>query len=643
MKKLLIVLISMAFVKYAFSQQNEQKKIVAQEKQAFLHKKNMQTSMASNNYDVKYHRCKWSVDPASNFIDGEVSTHFVSLTSGLNSITLDLTLQLTVDSVQYHTQNITFNHSANDALVLNLPTTIALGVLDSVTVYYHGVPGNSGFGAFIQSTHNNIPIIWTLSEPYGAKDWWPCKQTLNDKIDSLDIVVTTPMNYRVGSNGLLLDEYVQGTNKIYHWKTKYPIAAYLVAFAVTNYAVYSDYVSQASGNNLQVLNYVFPEDSVYASNLTPDIINTIQFFDSLTIEYPFSQEKYGHAEFGWGGGMEHQTMTFVVDFTHSLLAHECAHQWFGDHITCGTWEDIWLNEGFATYFEGLTEERFFPAAWLTWRTEHRASIVSQPDGSVKCSDTTDVNRIFNGRLSYSKGAYLLHMLRWKIGDSMFFTALKNYQTNPSLANGYARTLDLKNEFESTSGQNLSVFFNQWYSGEGYPSYQIAWNQNATVLTFTVNQTQSHNSVSFFEMPIPIQLVGNGMDTTLVFNHQSNGQVFTANINFVVDSVLFDPEMHLISAHNTITSTNDLAIDNIGWSVFPNPTISDITIQFTKPSTEKILMEISDVNGKILKQEWEQNGIKNGTKRISVQDLKPAEYIISIKEKGKVSSKRFIKL
>src|SRR6185436_1222997 len=184
---------------------------------------------------------------------------------------------------------------------------LSQGFGDSLVVFYHGVPSGSGLGSFSQTFHDNVASIWTLSEPYGALDWWPCKQDLNDKVDSMDILVTTTAGNRAASNGKLVEEIQNPDSTVtFHWQTHYPIAAYLVGVAVTNYAVVLDSVAMASGDTFPVVNYVYPEHVPDAVTQLSEIKNIIRLFDSLLFDYPFAAEKYGHAEFGWGGGMEHQ-------------------------------------------------------------------------------------------------------------------------------------------------------------------------------------------------------------------------------------------------------------------------------------------------------------------------------------------------
>lgn len=581
----------------------------------------------TSDYDIKYHRLEWRVDPAVYYIQGGITTYFKPVVNNFSKISFDLATTMTVDSVIYHHQPIGFSQMNDNILQINLPVVIPVNTLDSVHVYYQGAPPSTGFGSFNQTDHNGSPIIWTLSEPFGAQDWWPCKQSLIDKVDSIDVYVNTPQAYRVASNGVLLSEIAQGNNKIYHWQSHYPIAAYLIAIGVTNYAVYSDYVPLSNNDSIEVLNYVYPEDLATAQAQTPDIINVIKLYDSLTIVYPFANEKYGHAQFGWGGGMEHQTMSFVVNFGHSLIAHECAHQWFGDHVTCGSWEDIWLNEGFATYFEGLTEEHLFPDTWFSWKQNKIFNITSQPDGSVLCSDTTSVNRIFSGRLTYNKGSYLLHMLRWKLGDATFFQALKNYLNDPALSGGYAKTPNLIAHMESASGQDLSGFFDQWYYNQGFPSYQILWGQNNGKLYVKLNQTQSHSSVSFFAMPVPILVHGQGQDTTIVLDHTSSGQVFEVPIGFNALSLTFDPDLWLLSANNTVEHDNSVGAqtpaDNT-VSVFPNPVTKELSIQTGGISFERF--ELRNACSQLVRM---QLAGQNSIQKMDLSDLPSGVYFLTL--------------
>jgi aminopeptidase N len=271
-------------------------------------------------------------------------------------------------------------------------------------------------------------------------------------------------------------------------------------------------------------------------------------------------------------------MTFMGGFSNGLIAHELAHQWFGDKVTCGSWTDIWLNEGFATYLTGLTVEHFDGnAAFTSWRDSKISSITSEPGGSVYCTDTTSVWRIFNGRLSYNKGSMVLHMLRYKLGDENFFQGLRNYLADPQLSYGYASTEDLKQHLEAQSGLDLDEFFNDWFMGEGYPSYQIHWNQTGNNVQIKINQTQSHPSVSYFEMPVPVKLVGSGGNSlTLRLENTFDGQIFNETVNFTVNQVLFDPESHLISNDNNV-SIGVTEADKPRIVPLPNPVSGKVTI------------------------------------------------------------------
>ena len=524
-----------------------------------------------NNYDLNYHRLDLTLDPAVNYIKGSITSYFRMTQTG-SSLTFDLINALTIDSVVYHGGLLPYSRNLGDILEVLLPAPLATNTSDSVQIYYQGAPQSTGFGSFQQQTHNGVPIIWTLSEPYGAKEWWPCKQDLNDKIDSIDTYVTTPEGYRAAGNGLLASEQtLAGGLRRYHWRHRYPIAAYLVATAVTNYAVYSNWVPMPSGAPLEVLNYVYPEDSATIAGQTPDIIPTLQLYNRLFEPYPFRKEKYGHAQFGWGGGMEHQTMSFMVGFSRYLMAHELAHQWFGDKITCASWRDIWLNEGFASYCEGLTTENREPNNWKSWKKQRVDRITAQPGGTVYVDDTASVWRVFDGRLTYDKGSYILHMLRFTVGDTLFFHTIRNYLAAPNLAYKYASTGQFQAILEQTTGRNFDEFFADWVYHEGYPTFTVSYTQNGSALTLNVSQMPSISN-RFYETGIPIQYVGTqGEILNKTYQNTINGQIFTENIPFQVAQVLFDPEYWLIAKCNLPRVSGVELIDNhIDLAIFPNP-------------------------------------------------------------------------
>jgi aminopeptidase N len=401
-------------------------------------------SAPSGNFDVKYYRCEFEADPAIRFIKGKITVYYSVIVSS-NTISLDLKQALSADSIRQRNNLLAFQHT-NDVLQVNLNNVANVGLLDSFSVYYHGVPASTGFGSFIQSSHAGIPVMWTLSEPYGSRDWWPCKNGLDDKADSIDVIITHPAIYKAASNGLLQSEISSGMQTITHWKHRYPIASYLICFAVTNYSVFNN--SVLLGNvSLPMQTYCYPESLALFQSNTPVVLSSMQYFHKTFGDYPFLKEKYGHVQFGWGGGMEHQTSTFITTPEESLMAHELGHQWFGDKVTCAAWKDIWLNEGFATHLASMYMEQKYPGNVKANRIFEINNITSLPNGSVLVDDTTNVNRIFSARLTYLKGSHLLYMLRWILGDSVFLKAIKNYHNDPALQYGFVKTDDLKYHLE----------------------------------------------------------------------------------------------------------------------------------------------------------------------------------------------------
>lgn len=571
--------------------------LAASESRKALQKFHFKSNGATSNYDLVYHRLEWQVDPREAAIKGSVTSHFRAL-SDTGEIVFDLAGNMNVTSVRQRDEQLDFSHKNDDRLYITLKETLNAGELDSLTIAYQGNPVSSGFGSFEVSTHggSRTPVLWTLSEPYGAKGWWPCKQDLIDKVDSVDIYITHPDKYKAASNGTLIGVKEDGENRITHWKHRYPIPAYLIAIAVTNYQVHEQAVSQAT---FKIVNYLYPEtfeQTVRNLAITPSIMN---FFREKFGEYPYSNEKYGHAQFGWGGGMEHSTMSFMGSWSRGLIAHELAHQWFGNKITCKSWQDIWLNEGFATYLDGLVTENLDGTSdFIKWRRNLNQIITSEPSGSVFVADTTSVSRIFNSRLTYRKGAMVLHMLRYKLGDQDFFNGLRSYLEDSELAYGYAATIDLIRHLEKNSGENLEEFFNDWIYGQGYPTYEVIWSQSqAGILNFQVNQSQSHSSVSFFEMPLPITVYGStGEIKNLRLETSENGQNFTIDPGFQVSSVEVDPDGHMISGRNQVTLGLDEHTLEKSIGVYPNP-VKDLLMIRNEGMSHLRRITIYDIQGK----------------------------------------------
>ena len=542
------------------------------------------------NIDVTYYKLDIAIDYASQNISGDITISAKSLISGMISFTLDLQNALTINSINTGGSNLAFSHD-NNLINITLDKTYNLDEEFTVIVNYSGTPGSSGFGSFEFSSHNGVPAIWTLSEPYGASDWWPCKDTPADKADSVDVWITVDDEFKAVSNGTLEEIVDNGATLTYKWHSKYPIAQYLISLAITNYDLYEN-IFNYKNESMTLYHYIYPENLNSSTIIQLDrTVDMLEIFSDAYGIYPFIDEKYGHAQFGWGGGMEHQTISSMGSFGEGLVAHELAHQWFGDKITCKDWHHIWLNEGFATYSEAVFQEAAYGKAEYDSEIASDMNRAKYAIGSIYVQDISSVNEIFNSARSYSKGGLVLHMLRGIVGKDIFFDILKTYVADSTLAYGVAVTEDFQRVAEEVSGIDLGYFFSEWIYGENYPKYRVGWNYtDAGDGTFDVKVriTQSVNSSpSFFTMPIELEFeILGDVETFTVMNNKEE-QVFNFKLSSEPLSFSFDPGNWILKDVLEITEVNNedaIIYDFALEQNYPNPFNPSTTIRYSVPST-----------------------------------------------------------
>lgn len=585
-------------------------------------------------YDVHFYNLDLTMNNISTYLSGSVQIHAKALVD-LDSALIELFESLLVSEIKVNGNTVNYNRVSNK---IRVPVAANAQENFVIDVAYAGNPptaqtnplGGSGLTAGSSPSWGN-KVVWSLSEPFSAYEWFAVKQSLTDKADSCAVAITVPDTCKAGSNGILEQVVPLGNGFTrYEWKHRHPIDYYLISVAVAKYVEYNVYANpQGSGSPVLIQNYVYDNPGTLP-NFIDEINETADFIELFATQfgpYPFADEKYGHCMAPIGGGMEHQTMTTQGFFEKTLTAHELAHQWWGNHVTCASWCDIWLNEGFASYSEYLMLAALYNGQQANHMTQVHQSVMNQPDGSVWVLDSLNEARIFSGRLTYDKGAGIIHTLRYIIqNDSIFFAALQDFQN--TYAHSTATGLDFKNHVANFCNINLDAFFEQWYFGEGFPTYQVQYNQNGSDLFLQISHTASMPNITpTFTNPISLRILRQGQaDTIIRFEINNNVELFSLyNFGTVVGTIGIDPNNWVINGNGGVTIDPTLGFSDKPYShntqleVYPNPSTDFISI---KGQTATLVFTLYDANGKTVR-----TGTIDPNELIDVRTVKRGAYVL----------------
>ncbi|MCC6671265.1 MAG: M1 family metallopeptidase [Planctomycetes bacterium] len=491
--------------------------------------------------DAQHYRIELELLFATRTIQAKTTATFVSKVDNLSTIDLDLVTQLVVSGVTMNAAPVTFTRPT-DKVRITLDRAYQRNESFSVEVSYAGTPAGGGFGGFVFTTHGSAasPMAWSLSEPWYSRTWWPVKETLTDK-STAEIWVTHPDTMLCASNGVLQGTDTLSGNRLRtRWGTTAPIIPYLISVAVTNYQRRTDTYTHL-GASMPVEFFVFPESWTSWQSGMNLIVPMLTAFSNVYGQYPFVTEKYGIAQFTWGGGMEHQTITSQSSVSEYLSAHELAHQWWGDLVTCATWHDIWLNEGFATFSEAVWAENKSGGGRSAYLSRMAANKPTSVTGSAYVYDIGNENNIFSTNNVYRRGAWVMHQLRHVLGDAAFFKALADYRA--AFAGRSATTAEFAGVVRTSSGRDLQWFFDQWVMRNGAPSYRSAWKSvnlgGKDHLYLQIDQAQT--AYPLFVMPIDVRVTtASGVKTYVVWDDELRDQ-FAIPIDAPATAVAIDPE------------------------------------------------------------------------------------------------------
>ena len=469
-----------------------------------------------NNIDVLHYKFSINLSDTSDTIFGRATVKFKAL-EDLKSIKLDFIKYkqgkgmaiLGIFEGERDDNRLTMSDK-DDHVIINLANTLAKNSEKQITIIYWGVPAD---GLIISKTKYGRRSFFADNWPNRGHNWIPCHDDPADKA-TVEFVITAPEHYQVVANGVQIEETSLGNNfRLTHWKEDTPVSTKVMVIGVADFAVS---LAGVVNGNIPVYSWVYPEnkdkgfyDYQMAKDILPFFINNVGPYGYKKLANVQSKTRFG--------GLENANTIFYSEGSvtgtrksEGLLAHEIAHQWFGNMATEKTFGHLWLSEGFATYFTILYfENKYGKDTAIKMLKENREQVIAfskQSNKAIVDTAETDFMKLLNTN-SYQKGGWILHMLRNELGDSVFWRSIRKYYA--AYAGGIADTRDLQKVFENVAGKNLKQFFDQWLYNPGQPELDITWKYNAAEKIVYVEGKQLQKDVFNF----PLLLRSNNLDDT----------------------------------------------------------------------------------------------------------------------------------
>ncbi|MBK6900750.1 MAG: hypothetical protein IPH09_16360 [bacterium] len=587
--------------------------------------------------DVLHYALYLDVDVGQEALRGAVYVSFTPVQEGVRDLVLDFAAGMAVEETGAVTA--TFAplrwERDGDLLRVRLATTASPGDTLTVGVIFSGAPQPTGFFGFQFGTRpDGGPIAASLSEPWSARSWWPCKDYPVDKA-TCDVVLVVPDGLTGVSNGVQLpapppNPYLPGaaalsppgspiagrdaaSRGLFCWREAQPVSTYHVSVAVSDYAVLQETYAGQQGD-LPLIHYVYPDLVDEATVDFERLGDMMAFCESKFGPYPFPGEKYGMALFEWDGAMEHPTATsygshFVRGdhFFDTIVMHELSHQWFGNKVTCADWTHIWLQEGFATYVEGLWREHVSGPVSLKWFMKARSIFTWWDTPLLREAGVEDPWYYFDD-LVYHKGAWVLHMLRRVLGDQLFFDALRDYIANRDPSHPAVTTADFVASCERTSRRQLDWFFDQWLLRTTHPELALTWyneqESGQNLLRLDLRQVQPPDPLTGdapFVAPLDLKLTTAAGDTLVTLWMDRREMQVTLPVPAAVTALTVDPDGWLLHSADVAVAVGD---DGAAAALLPLPPLPNpfhgrgvLRWRTTVPSRDRL--EIHDARGRLL--------------------------------------------